>query len=151
MNKNLKTEIKQLISIRMLLKINLFLYDRFRVILISFFFSYSVCFIGIDYFVKINRYFQFGENIVKTKQNMLDVFLETSFARKLGKNKVLVNLQKKCLSIFLNNSDSFLFCFVLKIYLFIICKYIVAVFRHSRRGSQTSLLMVVSHHVVAGI
>jgi len=60
MNKNLKTEIKQLISIRMLLKINLFLYDRFRVILISFFFSYSVCFIGIDYFVKINRYFQFG-------------------------------------------------------------------------------------------
>jgi len=82
---------------------------------------------------------------------MLDVFLETSFARKLGKNKVLVNLQKKCLSIFLNNSDSFLFCFVLKIYLFIICKYIVAVFRHSRRGSQTSLLMVVSHHVVAGI
>jgi hypothetical protein len=44
----------------------------------------------------------------------------------------------------------FLF-FFLKIYLFIICKYIVAVFRHSRRGSQISLWMVVSHHVVAGI
>jgi hypothetical protein len=44
---------------------------------------------------------------------------------------------------------SFLFSF-LKIYLFI-CKYIVAVFRHSRRGSQISLRMVVSHHVVAGI
>jgi hypothetical protein len=31
------------------------------------------------------------------------------------------------------------------------CKYTVAVFRHSRRGSQISLWMVVSHHVVAGI
>ena len=38
-----------------------------------------------------------------------------------------------------------------KIYLFIICKYTVAVFRHTRRGSQISLGMVVSHHVVAGI
>jgi hypothetical protein len=37
------------------------------------------------------------------------------------------------------------------IYLFIICKYTVAVFRHSRRGNQISLQMVVSHHVVAGI
>jgi hypothetical protein len=44
-----------------------------------------------------------------------------------------------------------LFFFFLKIYLFIICKYTVAVFRHSRRGSQISLQMVVSHHVVAGI
>jgi hypothetical protein len=35
--------------------------------------------------------------------------------------------------------------------LFIICKYTVAVFRHSRRESQISLWMVVSHHVVAGI
>jgi hypothetical protein len=32
-----------------------------------------------------------------------------------------------------------------------ICKYTVAVFRHSRRGSQILLRMVVSHHVVAGI
>ena len=38
-----------------------------------------------------------------------------------------------------------------KIYLFIICKYTVAVFRHSRRGRQILLQMVVSHHVVAGI
>ena len=45
----------------------------------------------------------------------------------------------------------FLFFFFLKIYLLIICKYTVAVFRHSRRGSQISLRMVVSHHVVAGI
>jgi hypothetical protein len=37
------------------------------------------------------------------------------------------------------------------IYLFIICKYTVAVFRHSRRGHQISLQVVVSHHVVAGI
>jgi hypothetical protein len=36
------------------------------------------------------------------------------------------------------------------IYLFIICKYTVAVFRHSRRGNQISLQMVVNHHVVAG-
>jgi hypothetical protein len=41
--------------------------------------------------------------------------------------------------------------FFLKTYLFIICKYTVAVFRHSRRRSQISLRMVVSHHVVAGI
>jgi hypothetical protein len=34
---------------------------------------------------------------------------------------------------------------------FIICKYTVAVFRHSRRGRQIFLQMVVSHHVVAGI
>jgi hypothetical protein len=40
--------------------------------------------------------------------------------------------------------------FFLKIYLFI-CKYTVAVFIHSRRGSHISLPMVVSHHVVAGI
>jgi hypothetical protein len=38
-----------------------------------------------------------------------------------------------------------------KIYLFIICKYTLAVFRHSRRGRQILLQMVVSHHVVAGI
>jgi hypothetical protein len=44
----------------------------------------------------------------------------------------------------------FVFVF-LKIYLLVICKYTVAVFRHSRRGSQISLRMVVSHHVVAGI
>jgi hypothetical protein len=42
------------------------------------------------------------------------------------------------------------FFFFFLIYLFI-CKYTVAVFRHSRRGSQISLRMVVSHHVVAGI
>jgi hypothetical protein len=41
--------------------------------------------------------------------------------------------------------------FFLKIYLFIICKYTVAVFRHSRRGHQILLQMVVSHHVVPGI
>jgi hypothetical protein len=35
--------------------------------------------------------------------------------------------------------------------LFIICKYTIAVFRHTRRGHQISIWMVVSHHVVAGI
>jgi hypothetical protein len=47
------------------------------------------------------------------------------------------------------------FFFFLKIYLFIylfiICKYTVAVFRRTRRGHQISLWVVVSHHVVAGI
>jgi len=33
----------------------------------------------------------------------------------------------------------------------VICKYIVAVFRHTRRGHPISLWIVVSHHVVAGI
>jgi hypothetical protein len=35
--------------------------------------------------------------------------------------------------------------------LLIICKYTVAVLRHSRRENQILLQMVVSHHVVAGI
>jgi hypothetical protein len=48
----------------------------------------------------------------------------------------------------------FFFFFFFKdlfIYLFIICKYTVAVFRRTRRGHQISLRVVVSHHVVAGI
>jgi hypothetical protein len=40
------------------------------------------------------------------------------------------------------------FIYLLFIYL---CKYTVAVFRHSRRGHQISLRVVVSHHVVAGV
>jgi hypothetical protein len=36
------------------------------------------------------------------------------------------------------------------IYLFIYYEYTVAVFRHTRRGHQIPLPMVVSHHVVAG-
>jgi hypothetical protein len=31
-----------------------------------------------------------------------------------------------------------------------VSEYTVAVFRHTRRGQQISLQMVVSHHVVAG-
>jgi hypothetical protein len=45
----------------------------------------------------------------------------------------------------------FFFFFKRFIHLFIYYKYTVAVLRHSRRGSQISLRMVVSHHVVAGI
>jgi hypothetical protein len=45
----------------------------------------------------------------------------------------------------------FFFKIYLFIYVFIICKYTVAVFRRTRRGLQISLRMVVSHHVVAGI
>jgi hypothetical protein len=43
------------------------------------------------------------------------------------------------------------FFFFLKIYLLFICKYTVAVFRHTSRGRQMSLRVVVSHHVVAGV
>ena len=42
------------------------------------------------------------------------------------------------------------FLFFLMIYLFIICKYTVAVYRHTRRGRQISLEVAVNHHVVAG-
>jgi hypothetical protein len=45
---------------------------------------------------------------------------------------------------------SFFFFFFLNLFI-IICKYTVAVFRHTRRGSQILLKVVVSHHVVAGI
>jgi hypothetical protein len=40
---------------------------------------------------------------------------------------------------------------LLLLLLIIMSKYTVAVFRHTRRGRQISLQMVVSHHVVAGI
>jgi hypothetical protein len=40
--------------------------------------------------------------------------------------------------------------FFLKIYLFYVYEYTVAAFRHSRRGHQIPLKVVVSHHVVAG-
>jgi hypothetical protein len=46
---------------------------------------------------------------------------------------------------------SFFLYLFLKGYLFILCEYTVAVFRHSGGGHQISLLMVVGHHVVAGI
>jgi hypothetical protein len=43
------------------------------------------------------------------------------------------------------------FFFFFKDLFIIIYKYTVAIFRHTRRGSQVLLRMVVSHHVVAGI
>jgi hypothetical protein len=57
-------------------------------------------------------------------------------------------VKKQCC--YLENVHFVLFIYLF-IYLFIICKYTVAVFRHTRRGCQISLQMVVSHHVVAGI
>ena len=60
---------------------------------------------------------------------------------------------KKYPAIYLGSSTFPLlfFFFFLKIYLFIISKYTVAVFSHTRRGCQILLRMVVSHHVVSGI
>jgi hypothetical protein len=40
--------------------------------------------------------------------------------------------------------------FFMKMFLFYICEYTVTVFRHTRRGHQIPLQVVVSHHVVAG-
>jgi len=37
-----------------------------------------------------------------------------------------------------------------KIYLFYVYEYTIAIFRHTRRGHQIPLQMVVSHHVLAG-
>jgi hypothetical protein len=45
----------------------------------------------------------------------------------------------------------FFFFFFFKDLFIIIHKYTVAVFKHTRRGHQISLWVVVSHHVVAGI
>ena len=44
-----------------------------------------------------------------------------------------------------------LLLFFIKIYLSHVYEYTVAVFRHTRRGHQISLRMVVSHHMIAGI
>jgi hypothetical protein len=49
------------------------------------------------------------------------------------------------------SSMSFFFFFFFKRFIYLLCKYTVAVFRHSRRGSQILLRMVMSHHVVAGV
>jgi hypothetical protein len=44
----------------------------------------------------------------------------------------------------------FLFLLVFFIYLFYICEFTVALFRHTRKGYWIPLQMIVSHHVVAG-
>jgi hypothetical protein len=41
--------------------------------------------------------------------------------------------------------------FLKKVYLFYVYEYIIALFRHTRKGHKIPLQMVVSHHVVAGI
>jgi hypothetical protein len=43
------------------------------------------------------------------------------------------------------------FFFLQKDLFIIICKYTLTVFRHTRRGHQISIWMVVSYHVAAGI
>jgi hypothetical protein len=66
--------------------------------------------------------------------------------------KVRVHSCLCCVNVTGKFSKIFFFFFKdLFIYLFIICKYTVAVFRRTRRGHQISLRVVVSHHVVAGI
>jgi len=50
----------------------------------------------------------------------------------------------------MNYSGAFAKNFFKDLFIYYICKYTVAVFRHPRRGHRTPLQMVVSHHVVAG-
>jgi hypothetical protein len=45
---------------------------------------------------------------------------------------------------------SFFLFFLKNCLLFYVCEYTVVFFRHTRRGHQIPLQMVVSHHVVAG-
>ena len=68
---------------------------------------------------------------------LLHCFSSIIYSHYLGSNKIILSTS----FFFLKN--------FLKIYLFIICKCSVAVFRHSRRRRQISLRIVVSHHVVA--
>jgi len=63
---------------------------------------------------------------------------------------VVFGIETALVVVVVSESES-VFFFFLKICLFIIYKYTVAVFRHTIRGHQISLQMVVSHHVVAGI
>jgi hypothetical protein len=80
-----------------------------------------------------------------------------------SKRKLIPHSQLSCLSpdsiyqvtilwlAFTDASRNFSVPFFFKDLFIIICKYTVSVFRHTRRGSQLSLGMVVSHHVVGGI
>ena len=56
------------------------------------------------------------------------------------------------LSVELNKNSEELKHFFKKrvIYLFYVYEYTIALFKHTRRGHQIPLQMVVSHHVVAG-
>jgi len=69
-----------------------------------------------------------------------------------GPNCVFDQRRIPCLNV---KKTTFVFCertfsFFFNIYLFIIYKYTVAVFRHTKRGHQIPLQIVVSHHVGAG-
>ena len=55
---------------------------------------------------------------------------------------------KMVATMFVRLSDVLSFSF-LKIYLFHVCEYTVTVSRHTRRGHQIPLKMVINHHVVA--
>jgi hypothetical protein len=52
--------------------------------------------------------------------------------------------------VLVKDEKQFFFLFLKIIYLIYVCESIVALFRHTRRGHQIPLQMVVSHHVVAG-
>jgi hypothetical protein len=58
---------------------------------------------------------------------------------RIGKTPIHVRKQKGLYSFFLFN-----------IYLFNVCEYTAAIFRHTRGGHLIPLEMVVSHYVVAG-
>jgi hypothetical protein len=61
---------------------------------------------------------------------------------------ILKNKTKQ-LYLFIFNTVQLISLCILKIYLLLYLKYTVAIFRHTRRGHQMSLWVVVSYHVVA--
>ena len=70
----------------------------------------------------------------------------------LGSYSKLASLALKFVHVEQHNACNFVFRFFLKRKdLFILCEYTVAVLRHTRRGHQIPLHMVVSHHVLLGI
>jgi hypothetical protein len=49
------------------------------------------------------------------------------------------------------STERFSYSFLKDVFIYYICKYTIAAFRHTRRGHLISFQVVVSHHVVAGI
>jgi hypothetical protein len=68
---------------------------------------------------------------------------------KWAKNKIMETTPFTIVTNNIKYLGVILFCLRF-IYLFYVYEYTIALFRHTRRGYQTPLEMVVSHHVVAG-
>jgi len=88
----------------------------------------------------------------KTELHFLHLYTFSELAAKPFSASLLYSLEKVDLN---NVGFYFSICFLSYLSahlkdLFLLCKYTVAVFRHSRRGHWIPLQKAVSHHVVAG-